>query len=145
MKVKEIMSHELQGVHAESSLQDAAERMRALDVGSLPVVSADRNRVVGMVTDRDIVVRGVSRGEDVKKQAVSSVMTRNLVCVRAEDELVDASKAMKAKQVRRVLVLNNRDQPVGILSVGDLASAGMDESELSSLMRYVATPGQAEA
>jgi CBS domain-containing protein len=99
---------------------------------------------VGIVTDRDIVVRGVAKGEDVTKQPVSNVMSQPLVCVRAEDELMDASKAMKSKQVRRVLVLNGQDQPGGILSLGDLASAGLKESELSSLMRYVATPGQAE-
>lgn len=141
MKVKEVMSSELQGVKSDSSLRDAAERMRLLDVGSLPVVSPDQSRVVGIVTDRDIVVRAVAQGEDVSKKRVEDIMSGPLVCCHETDELVDASKTMKSKKVRRVLVLNDTDQPVGMLSLGDVASStGIEDAELKSLLRYVASP-----
>jgi CBS domain-containing protein len=144
MKVKEIMSTELRGVRTDTSLKEAAEHMRVLDVGSLPVVSPDDNRVIGMITDRDIVVRGVAR-RDVSDQNVGDVMSSPLVCCHAEDEVEDASTAMKAKRVRRLLVLNEKNQPVGIVSLGDLAQGQIDHAELTSVMRYVSTPASAQA
>lgn len=140
MKVKEIMTAELQGVRADASLADAAERMRALDVGSLPVVASQDNRVVGIITDRDIVVRSVARGHDTREHKVEEAMSKPLVCCYETDEVESASKTMKGKQVRRALVLNEANEPVGMLSLGDLAKSTIDKNELSSLVRYVSTP-----
>lgn len=145
MKVKEVMSEDLRGVRANSSLKQAAEHMRVHDIGSLPVVSPDDNRVVGILTDRDIVTRGVARGKDVSSENVADVMSSPLVCCHEEDAIEDASAAMKAKRVRRVLVLNTENQPVGILSLGDLARGSIDHSELSSVVRYVSAPEPVQA
>jgi len=143
MKVKEVMSSELRGVRSDSSLKQTAEQMRVLDVGSLPVVSPDDNRVVGIVTDRDIVVRSVARGSDVSSQSVEDVMSAPLVCCHEEDAIEDASTAMKAKRVRRVLVLNDKNQPVGMVSLGDLAKGGIESAELTSVVRNVSMPASA--
>lgn len=140
MKVKEVMSNELHGVRADATLADAAERMRTLDVGSLPVVAVNENRLVGILTDRDIVVRSIARGKDAREQKVEEIMSQSLVCCNENDELEDASKTMKSKQVRRTLVLNDAHEPVGMLSLGDLAKSTIDKQELSSLVRYVSTP-----
>lgn len=140
MKVKEIMTAELQGVRADATLSDAAERMRALDIGSLPVVAAQENRVVGIITDRDIVVRSVALGRDTREHMVEEVMSKPLVCCYENDDVESASKTMKGKQVRRALVLNEANEPVGMLSMGDLAKSTIDKKELSSLVRYVSTP-----
>jgi CBS domain-containing protein len=145
MKVKEIMSPEIRGVRTNTTLQNAAEQMRVLDVGSLPVVSPDDNRVMGIVTDRDIVVRAVARGQDVSNEKVGDVMSSPLVCCHQDDQIEDAATAMKAKRVRRLLVLNEKNQPVGIVSLGDLAQVPIEHSELTSVMRYVSTPVSAEA
>ena len=140
MKVKDVMSAELQGVRTDISLQEAAEHMRILDVGSLPVVSPEDNRVVGIITDRDIVVRSVARGDDATDRKIGDIMSTPLVCCHEEDDLEEASAAMKAKRVRRVLVLNEKNQPVGIVSVGDLSQSSIDRSELMSVVRHVSTP-----
>ena len=145
MKVKEVMSAELRGVRTDTSLKDTAEHMRLLDIGSLPVVSPENNRVVGMITDRDIVVRSVARGADVSTQNVGDVMSSPLVCCHEDDEVEEASTAMKAKRVRRVLVLNDKNQPVGLVSLGDLAQGPIDQAELTSVVRNVSTPSPAEA
>lgn len=139
MKVKEVMSSELRGVRTDTTVSEAAEHMRILDVGSLPVVSPEDNRVVGIVTDRDIVVRSVARGSDVSSQRVSEVMSSPLVCCHEEDSIEQASAAMKAKRVRRVLVLNEKNQPTGMVSMGDLAQKAAD-SEVTSLVRNVSAP-----
>lgn len=143
MKVKDVMTEELRGVRTETSLKDAAEQMRVLDIGSLPVVSPENNRVVGIVTDRDIVVRSVARGNDVSSQKVADVMSSPLVCCHAEDEIEKASAAMKAKRVRRVLVLNEKNQPVGMVSLGDLSQGSIEHSDLTSVVRHVSTPATA--
>lgn len=140
MKVKEVMSTELRGVRTDASLKEAAEHMRVLDVGSLPVVSPENNRVVGMVTDRDIVVRAVAKGNDIANETAGEIMSSPLVCCHEDDDVEEASAAMKAKQVRRVLVLNAENQPVGLVSLGDLAQNPIDHNELTSVMRYVSTP-----
>lgn len=140
MKVKELMTGELRGVRTDSSVQEAAEHMRVLDIGSLPVVSPENNRVVGMITDRDIVVRAVARGDDASSQKVGDVMSSPLVCCHADDEIEEASAAMKAKRVRRVLVLNGENQPIGMISMGDLAHGSIDHADLTAVVRHVSTP-----
>lgn len=142
MKVREAMTREIKGIRADATLAEAAEQMRTLDVGSLPVVSPEERRVVGMLTDRDIVVRAVARGNDTSRQRVRDVMSQPLVCCRADEEMEDASKAMKSRRVRRLLVLNDNSQPVGMLSLGDVASSDIEDKELTSLFRYVSAPPQ---
>ena len=140
MRVKDVMSAELQGVRSDISLQEAAEHMRILDVGSLPVLSPEENRGVGMITDRDIVVRSVARGDDINDRKIGDIMSTPLVCCHEKDDLEEASAAIKAKRVRRVLVLNRKDQPMGIVSVGDLSRSSIDGSELTSVVRHVSAP-----
>lgn len=144
MKVKEVMTPQLKGIRTDNSLQDAAEHMRILDVGSLPVVSPDDNVVKGIITDRDIVVRSVARGHDASSQTVGDVMSSPIVCCHEEDSVERASAAMKSRQVRRVMVLNEKDQPVGMVTLGDLAKGPIDHDELTTVMRYVSTPAAAQ-
>jgi CBS domain-containing protein len=107
-------------------------------VGILPVISD--GVLFGVVTDRDIVVRAVAEGLDPKEDPVRTATTTNVVCCYEDDPLEDAAKAMKAKQTRRLVVLNRDRKPAGILSMGDLAQASMDWQELHSLLRYVTRP-----
>lgn len=140
MKVKEVMSRELRGVRADATLRDAARQMQALDVGSLPVASSEGNRIVGLVTDRDIVVRAVANDEKTPETPVEDVMSRPLVCCHTEDEVEDAAITMKSKQIRRLLVLDEQNRPVGMLSLGDVASSDIAPSEITSLVRDLSTP-----
>ncbi len=120
-KVKDVMSRDVEVVHPDDTLQQAAQKMRARDVGFLPV--CDGQRLVGALSDRDITIGAVAQGKDPRKTRVKDVATPD-VCWCFEDQTVDeASKLMQDKEVRRVMVIE-RDgkQLVGVVSVGDLAT-----------------------
>ena len=119
MKVAHVMSSNVECTRPDAPVQQAAEQMRTLDVGSLPV--CHQGRLVGMVTDRDIVVRSVCEGHDPESDHVEDVMTPDVVCCYEDDELDAAAELMKEKQIRRLPVLNREKQLVGIISLGDLA------------------------
>src|SRR5947209_10896530 len=104
MKVKEIMDPRVAVVHADTTVQEAAEKMKDLDVGPLPVCENDR--LVGMVTDRDITVRAVAEGHDPWTDHVRDVMTPEVIFCFEDQDVAEAARLMKRKQVRRLLVLN---------------------------------------
>jgi CBS domain-containing protein len=108
--------------------------MRDKHIGSLPVVLAGENdRVVGMVTDRDIVVRAVAENRLPSNAAVSSVMSEGVYYCFEDDSLEDAARIMAEHQVRRVPVLNRDQRLVGIVSLGDLARRGVKEAEVMAI------------
>ena len=119
MKVREVMTKGAQCVTPEQSLQDAARMMKDLDVGPLPV--CDRDRLAGMITDRDITVRAVADGRDPKATRVRDVMTPGINYVFKDDDVSEAARLMKEKQVRRLAVLDHDKRLVGIVSLGDIA------------------------
>jgi CBS domain-containing protein len=119
MKVKDVMTHEVECVGPQATLQEAAARMKSLDVGPIPVCEADR--VIGILTDRDIVVRAVAEGRDARSTRVQEVMTRDLVCAHEDDDVKDAARLMKEHQVRRVIVLTRDNRLAGIVSTKDIA------------------------
>src|SRR6266404_2600668 len=105
MRVSDVMTRGAECISPEATLQEAAERMKALDVGSLPVCSA-KDRLVGMVTDRDITVRSVSDGRDPKTDRVRDVMTPKVFYCFDDQLVADAARQMEDSQVRRLVVLN---------------------------------------
>jgi CBS domain-containing protein len=119
MKVRDVMTHEVECVGPQATLQEAAARMKSLDVGPIPVCEADR--VIGILTDRDIVVRAVAEGRDARSTRVQEVMTRDLVCAHEDDDVKDAARLMKEHQVRRVIVLTRDNRLAGIVSTKDIA------------------------
>ena len=127
MRVSEVMTRGAECTRPNATLQEAARRMRELDVGPLPVCG-DNDRLVGMVTDRDITVRATAEGESPTVIRVRDIMTPEVIyCF--EDALVeDAARLMEQKQVRRLVVLNRDKRLVGIVSLGDLAARTGDEA-----------------
>jgi CBS domain-containing protein len=120
MLVREVMTPGVQVVHPDSTVQEAARLMKNLDVGPLPV--CDGQRVVGMVTDRDITVRSTAEGKDPKSQRVRDVMTNDVVYCREDDSLNLAANFMKDRQIRRLMVIGADNRLVGIVSLGDVAT-----------------------
>lgn len=118
MQVDEVMSHRVTVVEADATLSEAAERMRAAVVGALPVVSC--GRLVGMVTDRDLVVRGLARNLDGATH-VREVMTHNPVTCLGRESADAAAALMRRHEIRRLVVIDESLLPVGVLSVDDLA------------------------
>lgn len=141
MMVREIMTEGVQIVDPQTKLNDAAIKMRDIDSGILPV--AENDRLVGMLSDRDITVRAVAEGRDPKETAVRDVMTDNVVYCFDDQDATDAAKIMEENQLRRLIVLNRDKRLVGICSVGDLAVAG-DATASGSVLEEVATRAKAE-
>jgi CBS domain-containing protein len=118
-KVSDVMTGRPRAVTPQTPLTEVAELMEAEDVGSIPVVENDR--LVGIVTDRDIVVRAVAKGKDLKGMPASAVSSRELVTVHPDDDLSDALELMARHQVRRVAVTAEDERLVGVVSQADVA------------------------
>ena len=136
--IADIMTRSIATVRRDETLQAAARRMQEMDVGSLPVL--DGKAVAGIVTDRDIAVRGVAAGMIPQESLVADVMTEELRFCRADDTVEQAMAEMGDLQLRRLPVLDAKNEIVGIVSLGDLAtrqSAHTDET-----LREISTPGR---
>lgn len=118
MKVSEVMTAQVVTARPETPISEVAQTMARIESGAVPVV-AD-GKVVGLVTDRDIVIRVVAEGGALG-QPVSGVMTEAVETCREDDNLADAAATMAARQVRRLVVLSETGRLAGILSLGDIA------------------------
>ena len=121
MKVRELMTKQPTTVEPGATLGEVATLMKQEDCGSIPVVEG--GRLVGIVTDRDIVVRGVAAGVDTKKQRVSKVMSSDPVTVGPDDDVMDAEKKMADRQIRRLPVVEG-GKLVGLIVTAQIARAG---------------------
>lgn len=119
MLIREVMTKGAECTRSDATLQEAASRMKELDVGSLPV--CDNDRLQGMLTDRDIILRSVAEGHDPAKHRVREAMTEEIFYAFEDQDVDDVTRIMKEKQVRRVPVLSRDKRLVGIVSLGDLA------------------------
>ena len=134
MQVKNVMTRGVECVSPDATLQEAARKMRDLDVGPLPV--CDNDRLAGMLTDRDITVRAVAEGRDPRAAKVRDAMSAGIDYCFEEDDVEQAARLMRERQVRRLAVLNRDKRLVGILSLGDLAvETGGDEVAGKTLER----------
>ena len=131
LTVRDLMTTDVTTLQVEVTVDKAAELMRAQDIGD--VVVADANTVVGLVTDRDIVVRAVAEGRDPASTTLGSIVSKDLVTVLPDDSAADAARLMRDKAVRRVLVLDDNGGLLGILSIGDLAADIDPESVLGGI------------
>jgi CBS domain-containing protein len=130
MKVSEVMTRDVQTVRADQPVQEAASFMLSSDAGSIPVM--DGERLIGMITDRDIAVRGVAKGHG-PDTPVGDLMTDDLVVVRDDDEIEDVATRMSEAQVRRLPVIDQDERLCGIVSLGDLSRETDDESASEAL------------
>jgi CBS domain-containing protein len=135
MRVNEIMTRDVDVVSPETTLVEAAELMARDDVGALPI--GQERSLAGMLTDRDIVVRGVAQRRDLFLTPVREVMTSELIFVFEDQDVQQAAFLMSSRQVRRLPVLDRRHRLVGILSLGDLAKHDSDDERLSVTLQSV--------
>jgi len=137
-KIADIMTRSLATVQRDETLQAAARRMKEMDIGALPVL--DGKAVAGMVTDRDITVRGVAAGMVPQESLVADVMTAEVRCCGVDDSVEQVMAEMGDLQVRRLPVLDTNNEIVGIVALADIAtrqSAHTDET-----LREISTPGR---
>lgn len=130
MKVSEVMTTEVETISADQTAREAASFMLRADAGSIPV--CDGGRVIGMITDRDIAVRGVAEGRG-PDTPISELMSDGIVCAHEDDDVQAVAKRMSDEQVRRLPVLDSEERLIGIVSLGDLARETRGETAEQAL------------
>lgn len=145
MRVSEVMTRHVEIISPRQSIREAAQRMCDMDVGALPI--GENDRLVGMVTDRDIAVRAVALGKGVDTP-VREVMTTNVCYCFEDDKVADVADSMANQQVRRLPVLNREKRLVGILTLGDLAVSEDGSPQLQKVgeaLAGISQPGGAHS
>jgi CBS domain-containing protein len=137
MKVSEVMTREVQTVRPDQTVREAASFMLRADAGAIPVTEGDR--LIGMITDRDIAVRGVAEGHG-PDTPVRDLMTNDIVAARVDDDTDDVAAKMSEAQVRRLPVIDESERLCGIVSLGDLARES-DPDTAAEALEGVSEPG----
>jgi CBS domain-containing protein len=118
MKISEVMTTELETISADQTAREAAAFMLRADAGSIPVCEGDK--IIGIITDRDIAVRGIAEGRG-PDTPVSELMSDGIICAREDEDVDTVARRMSEEQVRRLPVLDAEERLIGIVSLGDLA------------------------
>ena len=134
MKISEIMTTNVECVTPESSLPELAHKMKTLDVGFLGI--CDDDRLVGSVTDRDIVVRAIAGGRDVNSTTARDIMTPDVIWCYEDDDVKTVAEKMRDKEVRRIVILNKEKRLVGVVSLGDISK--VEEKESGKTLKDIA-------
>ncbi len=137
MQLKEIMTPAVDSISVGRSVSEAAQIMRRLDVGFLPVLD---QHIVGVITDRDIVVRCLAEGKDARETPVEAVMTREVEMLPEHADVEDAADLMEKQQIRRVLVTGTNGGCIGIVSLGDLAVKNPDTALTGTVTAKISQP-----
>jgi CBS domain-containing protein len=125
MKVKDVMHRGVTWVEPDTSIREIAQMMRDGDIGSVPV--GDNDRLVGMVTDRDIICRGIADGADCSTLTARDVMSKPIIYCNADDELEYALRIMEKNKIRRLPVIDDNKRLTGMLALGDISEIGGQE------------------
>ena len=129
MKVKELMTSEVKCCADYNTLNTAAQAMWEHDIGCVPVVDKE-DRVIGMLTDRDICMSAYIQGVALTGALVTSAMSKEVFSCTPEDDIAAAEKLMKEKQIHRLLVLDAKGHPAGVISLNDIALEAAREAEM---------------
>ena len=135
MKVREVMHKGVDWVDPDTPVTDLAKLMRQHDIGAIPI--GENDRLIGMVTDRDIVCKGLAEDSfDARRATARDVMTPGIHCCREDDDLAKAVRHMEELKVRRLPVINKSRRMVGILSLGDISCSAPSDL-LSEILKSV--------
>ena len=138
MQVKEIMTCDVETIDSDTMIVQAASLMKQLDIGALPVWK--EQRLIGMVTDRDIAIRAVAEGKDPSETCVKDIMTPQVYYCFEEDDIHEAASLMEEKSIHRLLVLSDDNQPVGFLTLADFAVKCRDERLAWEILEKLSEP-----
>jgi len=145
MQIRDIMTQPVCDISPEATLHEAAQTMKSADVGVLPVCRDDK--LIGLITDRDITVRAVAEGRDPDATRVSEAMTPDLIFCYDDESVEAAAWLMEARQIRRLPIMDHRQHLVGMLSIGDIATRQPSDRLSSELLEQVslARPSMADS
>ena len=138
-QVADVMTRDVRVVSPKDSIQRAAQCMDELNVGVVPV--CDGSKLLGMVTDRDITVRGVAAGK-MADTPVTEVMSEHVRWCYEDQDIDEVMDEMRDAQIRRLPVINHEKQLVGIVSLGDLADRGSDDKRVGETLKDISTPSE---
>ena len=140
-QLKEIMTPSVEIISPRATTADAARKMKDLDVGAIPV--CDGEKLLGMITDRDLVLLVMAISRDPVQALVNEAMTPGVVVFCYEDEEAEtAAELMAEKQIRRLPILARNNRLVGIVSLGDLVVDGLDTQTSGALLNNISDPSQ---
>ncbi len=140
MQLKEFINYRVEVVRPDDTLQHAALKMKDLDVGSMPV--CEGQHLVGILTDRDITIRATAQGQDPTTTEVRDVMTPDVLYCFESQDVEEAAKIMQDNQIRRLFVLNDDEELVGITSLGELATATGDQAMAGATLERISEPAE---
>ena len=138
MKVKDCMCHEVAYLTPDSTIEDCAKLTCNKHIGCVPICDTNKT-VVGLVTDRDVILRSIACDKDIKNTPISDIMTRNVCTCNQNDNLTNAQVQMSKNQIRRLPVCDENNQIVGMLTFGDLAQNDIEigKHEVSATIRNI--------
>ena len=122
MKVKDCMNDDIIYLMPEATIEDCAKLMENNHIGSIPVCNPDK-KILGIVTDRDIILRSIACSKDVKTTPISEIMTTNVYYCFENDEISSIQNKMSKEQIRRLPVVDSNKEVIGIISIGDLCTS----------------------
>ncbi len=137
MKIKEIMTKSIASLNGDDTVEQAAHLMKEHNIGSIPICEGEK--VIGIITDRDIALRSVAEGENFKRQNVRKVMTSNPVLGTPDMEVNDAARVMSERQIRRLPIVEN-DNLVGMISLGDIAIEPNLKNNAEDALKNISEP-----
>lgn len=140
MLLKEIMTSNVEVVRPSATIQEAATKMKSLNVGSLPV--CDGKRIQGMITDRDITTRAVAEGRDPAKTKVNDIMSSDLQYCFEDQPVSEAAGVMQRQQIRRLPIINRNKELVGIVALGDIAVDVDNHPLAGTTLETISQPAQ---
>ena len=133
--VRDVMTPNPECVSERDSIRDVARIMKEQDTGVVPVV--DGKRIIGLITDRDIVVRGIAEGRDVSSVKVNEIMTKSVRSVKEDTPLNEVLDLMSSAEIRRVPVVNGNNELVGIVSLGDIATNSSQDGRVGKAVENI--------
>lgn len=142
MKVSEVMTKSVTNLSTDDTVEHAAQLMKEYNVGSIPVCSGDK--MVGIITDRDITLRSVAEGENIQNQRVRDIMTSNPVVGKPDMDIHEASSIMSDRQIRRLPIVD-KGELVGIVSLGDIAVEPKLKDDAETALSSISEPSTPNA
>lgn len=143
MKLKDIMTKNIASVNTTSTVEEVAKLMQKYNVGSVPVCEQDK--LVGIVTDRDIIMKNIASGNSPSNTSVRNIMTSNITTATPDMDMSEAYKLMSDHQIRRLPVVEN-NKLIGMVALGDLAtSSEKSDIEISKTLSHISEPSQSQS
>lgn len=133
--VRDVMTPNPECVSERDSITDVARIMKEKDTGVVPVV--DGKKIIGLITDRDIVVRGIAEGRDVSTVKVNEIMSKSIRSVKEDTPLAEVLDLMGSAEIRRLPVVNGNDELVGIVSLGDIATNSNQDGKVGKAVENI--------